>query len=359
MPPRCRSSLKKALTASTFISLLAGASPGFAESGVQLYGLVDEWVGARKLPGGERAVRVSGGGMSTSYWGLRGAEDLGGSYKAVFSLEGFFRAENGQYGRFTGDPFFARNAYAGIDSPYGRLVAGRLTTRLFLATIGFNPFGDSYVFSPMVYHTYLGLGTSQPYPTDQGALGDSGWNNAIQYSSPDFKGLSASAMYALGNTPGQNGAKKWSAQFTYSGGAFAASGVFQYVNFSQNPGDLAALTASMKSQSVAQLGLTYDLAFMKLYGQYMYSKNDRSSQGSWHVNTAQGGVSVPAGTGKILASYAYSHDSGGLDLTRQTWALAYDYPFSKRTDLYAGYLNDHISGQSNGNTFGAGIRSRF
>ena len=45
--------------------------------------------------------------------------------------------------------------------------------------------------------------------------------------------------------------------------------------------------------------------------------------------------------------------------TRQTWAVGYDYPLSKRTDVYAAYMNDHISGLSNGNTFGAGIRAKF
>ena len=49
----------------------------------------------------------------------------------------------------------------------------------------------------------------------------------------------------------------------------------------------------------------------------MYTKNDQVA-GSWHVNTAQGGVSVPLGVGNAMASYAYSRDSGGLDQTRQT-----------------------------------------
>ncbi|MFP3548098.1 porin, partial [Rhizobium sp. SIMBA_035] len=88
----------------------------------------------------DRAWNVSGGGMSTSYWGLHGAEDLGNGYKAIFTLESFFRAQNGQFGRFQGDTFFARNAYVGVSSPYGTVTAGRLTTHLFLSTILFNPF---------------------------------------------------------------------------------------------------------------------------------------------------------------------------------------------------------------------------
>ena len=44
-----------------------------------------------------------------------------------------------------------------------------------------------------------------------------------------------------------------------------------------------------------------------------------------------------------MASYAYSRDGGGFDQTRQTAAIGYDYPLSKRTDIYAAYMYDHIS----------------
>ncbi|WP_118181785.1 porin [Paraburkholderia phosphatilytica] len=355
--------LKFTLKTGAIAGVLAAASSSvYAQSSVDLYGQVDEWVGAQKFPGGQRAWQVSGGGMSTSYWGMKGAEDLGGGYKAIFTLESFFLAQNGNYGRFTGDHFFARNAYVGIESPYGTFTAGRLTSQLFVSTILFNPFIDSYEFSPMVFHTFLGLGTFPTYTTDQGVVGDSGWDNAVQYSSPDFNGLTGSVMYGFGNNAADNGLKKWSAQALYFHGPFAATAVYQYVNFNTSvpasTTDLTDLVSGMKSQSVAQLGVSYDLKFVKLYGQYMYTYNDQQL-GSWHVNTAQGGVSVPLGTGTVMASYAYSRDRGGLDQTRQTWALGYDYPLSKRTDVYAAYMNDHFTSQSTGDTFGVGIRAKF
>ncbi len=350
-----------AYSALTLAGLLAGASSAQAQSSVQLYGQVDEWVGAQKFPGSKTSVQVSGGGMSTSYWGLKGSEDLGNGYKAIFALEGFFLAQNGQYGRFTGDTMFSRNAYVGVESPYGTVTAGRLTTPLFVSTILFNPFIDSYEFSPMVWHTYLGLGTFPTYSTDQGVTGDSGWSNAVEYASPNFNGLTATAMYALGNTT-QNGAKKWSGQVLYFHGPFAATAVYQYVNFNNSPSDLGSLAASgvpgLKSQSVAQAGVSYDLKYVKFFGQYMYTY-DQQTISSWHVNTAQGGASIPVGPGTVMASYAYSRDGGGYDQTRQTAALGYDYPLSKRTDVYAAYMYDHISNMSSGNTYGVGLRAKF
>ncbi|WLE60818.1 porin [Burkholderia plantarii] len=354
-------SLARRTASGAFASLAwtaLAAAPAHAQSSIQLYGQVDAWVGAQKFPGGERAWGVQGGGMSTSYWGLRGTEDLGGGYRAIFTIEDFFRPQNGRYGRFDGDTFFARNAYVGLETPYGTVRAGRLTTHLFISTILFNPLIDSYEFSPMVYHVFLGLGTFPTYTTDQGVVGDSGWNNAVSYTTPDFNGFNASAMYALGNQSGSNGAKKWSGQLQYFHGPLAMTAVYQYVNFNNAPGDLGSLVAGMKSQGVTQLGISYDLKFARLYGQYMYARNDLQG-GSWHVNTAQGGVSVPLGAGSALASYAYSRDTGGLDQTHRTWAVGYDYPLSKRTDVYAAYLRDQLSNQSTGDTLGAGMRVRF
>ncbi|MGI4860748.1 MAG: porin [Janthinobacterium lividum] len=355
-----RANARAALSRASLGMLLGMSAVGAAQaqSSVQLYGQVDEWVGETKFPGNSRAWNVSGGGMSTSYWGIKGTEDLGNGYKAVFALEDFFLAQNGSYGRYSGDSFFSRNAYVGIESPFGTVTAGRLTTELFISTILFNPFSDSYTFSPMVYHTFLGQGTYPTYTTDQGVVGDSGWNNAIQYTTPDYNGFNASAMYGFGNAAGENGQKKYSAQFLYFHGAFAATGVYQYVNFNDTAGDLSSLVTGYKSQSVAQAGLSYDLKYVKFFAQYMYTHNDITA-GSFHINTESGGVTVPIGPGYVMASYAYSRSNGGLDQTHKSWAVGYDYPFSKRTDVYAAYLDDRYTGMSSGNTFGAGIRVKF
>ena len=56
-------------------------------------------------------------------------------------------------------------------------------------------------------------------------------------------------MYALGNQAGDNGSKKRSAQFNYANGPFAATAVYQYVNFNNGPRDLSALVAGMKSRA--------------------------------------------------------------------------------------------------------------
>ena len=276
---------------------------------------------------------------------------------AIFTLEGYIRVPSGRSGSFDGEASFSRNAYVGIESPYGTVTAGRLTTPFFISTILFNPFADSYTFSPIINQALLGIGNFPNFTTEQGAIGPGDWDNAIQYSSPQFGGLSGSVMYALGNTAGQPGAKKWSWQVLYFGGSLSATAVLQYQNFNGIPGDLDELIKGLKSQSVAQVGASYDLKYVKLFGQYVDTMNNRST-GDWHVHTGQTGASLPIGRGEFKISYAYSRDSGGLDQRRSTFAVGYDYMLSKRTGVYVAYLRDHVSSESTGQTYGVGIRSK-
>lgn len=131
------------------------ATIAHAQSSVSLYGLVDAFVGDTHMPGSAgSAWQVSSGGMTTSYWGLSGSEDLGRGMKAVFTLESFFRVNSGQIGSFNGQSFFGRNAFVGLSGRFGEVTIGRNTAPLFVSTLLFNPFGNSFAFSPIVAHSY-------------------------------------------------------------------------------------------------------------------------------------------------------------------------------------------------------------
>lgn len=326
-----------------------------AQSSVNFYGVADAFVGSVKAPGANAAVMQQGGGMTTSYWGMAGNEDLGGGYGALFVLESYFQPNNGTYGRYTGDSFFSRNAFVGLSTPYGTVRLGRITTPLYLATIQFNAFNNSYTFSPMIYHTYKGLGT-------QGVVGDSAWNNAVSYTTPTYAGLAGVLLYSTANSATAKGAKKWAAAATYGNGPFAFAANYQYVNYSATPGDLGSqLTnvAGLTSQSTFQLGASYDFNVVKVFAQYMLV-SDNVSTGDFHGNTGSLGVSVPAGHGSVLAAVAYTKSNGsGDNQSRTTASLGYDYPLSKRTDVYAAYKYDRMSDMTTGQTFGGGLRLKF
>nr|WP_230417467.1 porin [Paraburkholderia polaris] len=358
MESTCVATLKKICRVAATVAPVLISAHAHAQSSVQLYGIVDTWVGVQKYPGKAASWQEGGGGLSTSFWGFGGQEDLGGGYKAIFAIEGFFRPQNGAYGSFNGDPFFSRNAYVGLTTPAGTFTLGRQSSLLYLQACQFNPFYASFTFSPTILQIYAGLGTYPAYKTDQGVVGGTAWSNAVQYATPDLHGFSGHAMYAFGDSASGNGSKQYSVQASYRNGPFAAGAVYQYANFNSTAGDLNSLIAGFHSQSATQLAVAYEFSFAKFYGEYTYT-NDNVINKDFHVNMFEGGVAIPIGTSRILASYAYSRDSGGLDQTRQTATLGYDYPLSKRTDLYAVYMYDHFAHVASGETTGVGIRTRF
>lgn len=342
-------------------TLFSGAA--MAQSSVTLYGMADAFVGGVKAPGtGDRAYVVNSGGMQTSYWGIKGTEDLGMGTKAIFDLNGFFRPDTGSTGRFTGDSMFSRNAFVGLSNDrYGTIKLGRNTTPYFVSTILFNPLIDSYTFSPMIFHTYFGTPGTGLY--DPGIIGDSGWNNSLVYSTPTFGGLTANLIYGMGESAGNNSKNKWGGNLTYFSGNLAATVAFQQVKFDVAPFDPQnAALANLDKQSAVQAGVSYDFKFVKAYlqGQYIKTNFTTSATGDIKHIDGQAGVSVPVGAGNVLASYTYGRVLNEVTgIKRHTAAVAYDYNLSKRTDVYAAYYYDKVTGVEHGDTFGVGVRHRF
>ncbi len=272
-----------------------------AQSSVTLYGQADMFVGGVKSPGsGERAWVANSGGMQTSYWGIKGTEDLGGGTKAIFDLNGFFRTDSGNSGRFNGDSMFSRNAYVGLQNDkLGTLKLGRNTTPYFISTILFNPLVDSYVFSPTIFHTYFGAASNGV--VDPGIIGDSGWNNSVLYSTPNFGGLSANLIYSAGEKAGAAGKNKWGGNLMYFNGPFAATVAYQQVRFNAVPDDLSS--AGLSRQDAVLGGITYDFKVVKLFaqGQYIKTKASTAASGDIKHTNGQVGASVPVGAGNVLA----------------------------------------------------------
>lgn len=343
------------------------SASAMAQSSVTLYGQADMYVGAVKDVGGAgRAWGANSGGMQTSYWGIKGTEDLGGGTKAIFDLNGFFRTDTGKSGRFDGDSMFSRNAYVGLQNQQlGTIKLGRNTTPYFVSTILFNPLIDSYVFSPTIFHTYLTSPTN-PIPgtlNDPGIIGDSGWNNSVLYSTPAYGGLTLDLIYAFGELPGKSGENKWGANAMYFNGPLGATLAYQQVRFNLTPVGDSLIPAGFDRQDAILGGLSYDFQIAKMFlqGQYIKTRINGAGNGGdlKHAN-GQLGVSVPVGAGSVLVSYVYGKVWNGVqDFKRNTAALAYDYNLSKRTDVYAAYYYDKRTDLEHGDTFGVGVRHKF
>ena len=304
-----------------------------AQSSVNVYGLMDLSVGSTKAPGGASTTAVDSGKMTTSYYGFGGREDLGDGLAATFRIEGFLRAASGDAGRFNGDPQFSRTASVGLSSVgLGSLTLGRNTTALFVSTLGFNAFGDSFGYSPSIRHHF----------TSGTTTGDSGWSDSMAYNSPVWGGFKAGAMVTSKTGNGGN----WSVNLGYGAGPLAVSLVHQQV---KKDG-----TAAVADTDTTQLGASYDFGVAKAFLQL--GQVDNATTGNDYTISGLG-VRVPLGAGAVIAQYGQIAPQTGAD--RHTLSVGYLHSLSKRTELYAVAMHDKVDGLSSGGGYSLGIRHRF
>ena len=147
----------------------AQAAPAPASS-VSIYGIVD--VGVEYLtnvgPSKFDLIRMPNNTSSTpSRLGFRGTEDLGGGLGAVFTLEMGFGADSGALNQ--GGRIFGRQAYVGLQGPWGTVTAGRLYSMLFFS--GF----EADVLGPISF----GMGALDSYVPNARADNAIGWRGAF------------------------------------------------------------------------------------------------------------------------------------------------------------------------------------
>jgi predicted porin len=336
------------------LCLLTGAGVGMlsanhavqAQTNVQVYGLVDTYIGSIKRSDQPMATSViNGGGTATSFWGIRGTEDLGGGLKAIFVLESFFQPDTGTQGRNATDPLFSKDSFVGLSGKFGQITAGRHTIPLFNAMIAGNPFGGSLQFSPLMLQSWL--------PTyGRNVAADSKWDNSVQYSTPVMAGFKSTLIVGSGETAGHNGNGNIGLSGNYVAGPLTANLVAQRTKVG------AGLAPVTPVQSVIMGGATYTFPLLKLYGTYYQTQIPVSDI---RDKTAQLGVAVPIGAGKISASLVRSVITarGVGDVTRTGFAAGYERTLSPTTALYGIYGYDKLNTSGSAGSVGLGIRHVF
>lgn len=210
--------MKKTLVALAALSATAGA---FAQSSVTLYGILDASVGyvnktravAVTNPDGKSVIQMSDSALQSSYWGLRGSEDLGGGLKVNFNLQSDVRTDTGA----GNTDFFRREANVSlVSASYGELRLGRtMSPTIANAQGGVVTPGNSIGVSSAV-----ATGTSADFFT----------KNAITYYSPVMSGVRATLQYSPGEVAGDSGAgRKMAASLVYSNAGLRLGAAAQQV----------------------------------------------------------------------------------------------------------------------------------
>ncbi|RFU44057.1 porin [Paraburkholderia sp. DHOC27] len=346
--------MKKIVICSAAGALFAAAtSSTYAQSSVTLYGIVDEAVRYQTNagPGGDDSVSMTSGPETHSRWGVKGSEDLGGGWAAVFHLENGFEAFDGQL--HVPDTLFSRQAYVGISNgTWGALTLGRQYAPVY------DTLGD--IFDPLTVGNYWqnswaynGIG---PYLEV---------NNAVKYKG-SFEKLDIDALYGFSNQPGAFGiGSTYAIELTYTFGPAMLNAGFQQVSVptsattSSTGGSVGSAINGAKTNFLHVSGayqVTHDIRLLAgwLHGQDQTGLTDLNMQQSGSPtlkgsspnridDTYYAGANWQATT-PLLFTFAYYYGQtrnaelldGGLGKgVNQSATILAEYSFTKRTEVYA------------------------
>lgn len=352
--------MRKKIAGCIIGALLPCAS--YAQSSVTLYGVADVFYGYFRNST-TSVSSLNSGGLGGSRWGIRAKEDLGDGLSVIAVLENGFNINNGTLGQ--GGREFGRQAFVGLDSQFGTLIAGRLQTEGYVWGTTFDPI-------LMAAGSVLGSMTGEePRPWIFNPLQDPAReDNALQYSSPSWHGISGTLGYSFGSNQGAATNTRYEiGTLWYANGPLTAS---------YGLGRSISVSPALDSNTFEQaLGAKYNFKWTTLYGTYQWRKNNPGlTDRAW-----QFGFTVPTGVFGTVG-FAYGGMSDENEATPGNWSLrsfavSYTYFLSKTTSLYTFYKkiwNGGVAKQSiyppgglpaptaydeNVGAFGVGLQMRF
>jgi predicted porin len=288
-------------------TLLVSSGACLAQTSVDLYGIAD--VGLRAASGLSEnnkptppghTTAVSSGVDNTSRWGIKGQESLGGGWKALFRLEGGINADTGTAAK--SDRLFDRQAWAGLDSPYGALAVGRQANLLSDALIPVDPLGKRFAsLNPNI--NVAGLSNT--------AFGTHAFGR--QYGPSGY----ADNFYRLDNTVKYTGTVgPWQARAAYSFGEVAgdtAASSSHGVALAYQRRDWAVSGATMQFRSREDLPLdAWTVGAAVRQGAWQFKANvarnvaDTGPNKTVHQRVLSAGLSRQAGHGLLVTTAWYS-----------------------------------------------------
>lgn len=353
--------MKKSLIA---VSVLGAFAAGAASAtDIQLYGLINpgltfissngDYAGAET----QNSFSMEEGKEFGSRWGIRATEEINSDLKVGFVLESGFRSDTGALGAASNTGrIFDREAHLDLHTSYGKLSFGRMP--LFGSVLGAD--GLFRAIDPLWANYTSAFGSGQATASDWTRV-----DNAISYVTPTFAGLTGYAMYSLKKDGTKDGEESMAESDRY------ASLAVRYQNGNLEGILVADMTmyGSVDSKAPADvdngytvtLGGNYSfsnglklLAFVQYFDDQYLNTNARAGvtlDGVMHVTDQGGygyvsgyglslGMNYPIGEGTLKGQVAYrdmdnTTDTNDVDFNRWYVALGYDYPLSKRTNLYA------------------------
>lgn len=304
--------MKKHLIAAAVVS--AFAAPAMAQN-VQIYGVID--TGFQRFDNGTSNVtRSVDGALATSRLGFRGAEDLGGGLKAIFTLEARLNPSAGS----NGTTLFNRGAMVGISGGFGTIEIGQGDTTT-----------TQDIDSKVTQAGNLGLRASVSATADTAVNGELGSDvaNVVRYTTPNFNGFTAQFGISNNNS---------------SATADANDSITDiYVQYEAGPlGVYAGATekdgAGVGKTDFKAIGAKYN--FGPVAVGYTYSVADASTANDNETKVHMLSAVYPLGNGLALHGvYAAAKLEGGNNQDGKGYTVALTKALSKRTSLYGAFTD--------------------
>ena len=347
--------MKKTLAAVAVLGAFAGSA---LAADVQLYGVVDTGLRYTHFDGDAAAAgydavdkfEMKSGQQSGSRFGFKGTEDLGNGLTVGFILENQFNSDDGSLS--DSNHFFRREASLFLEGGFGKIAMGRIGSI------------NNGVSSWAQFGMLSAFGTSWDYSAQMGtwAVGAGIWDNMIAYQTPTFAGFTVYAQYGMGSNNNEN---ESSSDRYYALGAKYANGPLNLylavdsINYQTADADGALANADDIDDSLTvTFGGNYDFEVVKLFAGAQYYDEAKIStafglldSADYNTQTYAGkfkgwslgvSASIPAAGGQVLVGAGYM-DAEAADsqkaakddeLTRWVVSAGYDYPLSKRTNVY-------------------------
>ncbi len=206
---------------------------------------------------------------------------------------------------------------------------------------------------------------------------DNGASNTISWQTPRLRGISASAIYSVGESPGNDARNRvYSVTLGYARDLFHLSLSHQRRNNAVDA--VATLPAADLSAQSSLLAANLKLGRATVYAAYGHNHGDAGLP--WDSGNPYGalafsspasnsrdllfGVAVPLGRSTLLASVIHRNDRTMLNQDARQLALGMTYSLSRKTDFYAAFA--HVRYQAGGNSpaadggnFGANAGANF
>jgi len=339
----------------------AASSAANAQSSVTLYGIVDAGVSyvnhSAVGTGSGKNFKYDDGVASGSRWGLKGTEDLGNGLAALFVLENGFNSGTGALGQ--GGTEFGRQAFVGLsDHGVGTLTLGRQYS-----------FSTDFL-GPLSQGNMTAAGNYGFHINDIDQLTSSRINNSVKFTSDNFYGFRAGAMYGFSNVAGAfNGtataaggtSRAYSFGLTYANGPLAVAAAYTDISYpaSAAPAFAVAIsnvamgsgTAGLAIQNLRTAGLGAKYAFgpATLFGMWTNTHFLPVAAGGSTANIFEGGVKYAFNSALSLSgAYAFTDLTGTKSGHWHQVNLTLDYALSKRTDVYVLGVYQKASGSNGG-----------